>query len=58
VNQASVRKDDLLDLKVELPALSEQRRIAGRLEEADLLRRTRRYALQLTDTFLHEAFSG
>ena len=56
VNQASVRKDDLLDLSIELPELSEQRRIAERLAEADRLRRTRRYALELSDTFLPAAF--
>ncbi len=39
-----------------LPELSEQRRIAGRLEQADRLVRTRRYALELTDTFLPAAF--
>ncbi len=40
----------------------EQRRIAGRLEQADRLVRTRRYALELTDTFLpatfHELFGN
>jgi len=56
VNQASVRKDDLLDLQMSLPELSEQRRIAERLERADRLCRTRRYALELTDTFLPAAF--
>ena len=38
------------------PRLSEQRRIAGQLEQADRLRRTRRYALELSDTFLPAAF--
>lgn len=56
VNQASVRKDDLLDLLMSLPELPEQQRIAGRLEEANRLRRTRRYALELTNTFLPAAF--
>src|SRR5271166_4860619 len=41
---------------IPLPVISEQRRIAGRLEQADRLRRTRRYALELTDTFLPSAF--
>jgi type I restriction enzyme S subunit len=58
VNQASVRKGDLLDLQMSLPELSEQRRIAGRLEQANRLCRTRRYALELTDTLLPAAFLG
>jgi type I restriction enzyme S subunit len=41
---------------IPLPEMSEQRRIARRLEQADRLRRTRRYALELTDTFLPAAF--
>jgi len=56
VNQASVRKEDLLDLCVELPPLPEQRRIAGVLDQADRLRRTRRYALELSDNFLKAVF--
>ena len=36
--------------------MSEQQRIAGRLEQADRLCRTRRYALELADTFLPAAF--
>jgi type I restriction enzyme S subunit len=43
-------------MQIPLPPLSEQRRIAGQLEQADRLRRTRRYALELTDTFLPAAF--
>jgi type I restriction enzyme S subunit len=39
-----------------LPELPEQRRITRQLEQADRLRRTRRYALELTDTFLPAAF--
>ena len=46
----------LRDYEVELPDLTEQRQIAGQLEQADRLRRTRRYALELTDTFLPAAF--
>lgn len=56
VNQASVRKDDLLDLRIKLPSLTEQKRIANLLNQADRLRRTRRYALELSDTFLPSAF--
>jgi type I restriction enzyme S subunit len=36
--------------------LAEQRRIAEQLEQADRLRRSRRYALELTDTFPPAAF--
>jgi type I restriction enzyme S subunit len=38
--------------------MPEQRLIAAQLEQADRLRRTRRYALELTDTFLPAAFLG
>jgi type I restriction enzyme S subunit len=41
---------------IPLPDMPEQRQIAGRLEQADRLRRTRRYALELTDTLLPAAF--
>ena len=47
---------DLKEISIPLPDLPEQRRIAGRLERADRLRRTRRYALKLTNTFLPAAF--
>jgi type I restriction enzyme S subunit len=47
---------DVADIQLALPDLSQQRQIAGRLEQADRLRRTRRYALELTDTFLPAAF--
>ena len=38
------------------PCHAEQRRIETQLEEADRLRRARRYALELSDTFLPAAF--
>ena len=46
----------LESIGISLPSLSEQQRIAGLLEQADRLRRTRRYALELSDTFLPAAF--
>jgi type I restriction enzyme S subunit len=52
----AVTDNDILETRIPLREMSEQRRIAGRLEQADRLRRTRRYALELTDTFLPAAF--
>uniref|UniRef100_A0ACD5GZ52 Restriction endonuclease subunit S n=1 Tax=Desertifilum tharense IPPAS B-1220 TaxID=1781255 RepID=A0ACD5GZ52_9CYAN len=56
VNQATVRKEDLLNLKICLPPIDEQKRIAAIAQKADRLRRTRRYALQLSDTYLQSVF--
>lgn len=50
------RPAQVADIEVPLPSLSEQRRIAERLEQADRLCRTRRYAIELTDNFLPAAF--
>ena len=50
------RPAHVADIEVPFPSLSGQRRIAERLEQADRLRRTRRYALELTDNFLPAAF--
>jgi type I restriction enzyme S subunit len=52
----NISQDGLGSVEVPLPDLTEQRRIAGELERADGLRRTRRYALELADTFLPAAF--
>jgi len=56
VNQASVRKEDLLALRVPLPPLPEQRRIATILDKADAARRKRQQTLDLADQFLRAAF--
>lgn len=47
---------DLKKVGIPLPDLIGQRRMAEELEQADRLRRTRRYALELIDTFLPAAF--
>ena len=46
----------LKECVIPLPALPEQKRIAALLEKADGLRRRRRYARQLSDTFLQSVF--
>jgi len=54
--QKRVPSSYLETVKLPLPDLSEQKRIVGLLGHADRLRRTRRYALELSDTFLPAAF--
>jgi len=56
VNQAAVRKEDLLALKLFLPPLPEQQKIAAILKKADQIRRLRRYARQLSDGYLQSVF--
>jgi type I restriction enzyme S subunit len=46
----------LRECSIPLPEMSEQQRIAGQLEQADRLCRTRRYALELTASFVPAAF--
>ncbi len=46
----------LQEFTFELPSLSEQQQIVAKLEQADRLRRTRRYALELSDACLPAAF--
>ncbi len=48
--------EDLKQSEIELPALPEQHRIAAILDRADRLRRTRRYAAQLSESFLQAVF--
>ena len=52
----SISQEHIESVSLFLPDLSEQKRIAGRLEQVDRLRRARRYALELGDTFLPAAF--
>ena len=52
----AINRDDLEETQIPLLPLSEQQRIAGQLEQVDRLRCTRRYALELSDTFLPAAF--
>jgi type I restriction enzyme S subunit len=56
VAQAGIYLEALNEIKIPLPPLSEQVRITALIDKADRLRRTRRYALELTDTFLPAAF--
>ncbi|MBI5651444.1 MAG: restriction endonuclease subunit S [Chloroflexi bacterium] len=51
-----VNRNALEELALEFPSLPEQLRIAALLDKADHLRRTRRYAAQLSDTFLQAVF--
>lgn len=51
-----LNRDDAYEQHILFPDVPEQERIAALLDQADRLRRTRRYALELTDTFLPAAF--
>ena len=55
-NISNLRVSELLDLEVPVPPHSEQRRLAGLLDRADRLRRLRRYALELSETYLRSVF--
>lgn len=52
----SISQENIESVSLSLPDLLEQKRIAAQLEQADRLRRTRRYALELSDNFLPAAF--
>ncbi len=54
--QASVNSTDIRNLEIVLPPLEKQRRIADIAMRADRLRRTRRYAQQLSDSYLQSVF--
>ena len=56
VNQATVNRDSLLGLRIPLPSLPEQRRIAEVLDRAEALRAKRRAALAQLDTLTQALF--
>lgn len=51
-----LNRDDAYEQRIPFPDVPEQERIAALLDQADRLRCTRRYALELTETFLPAAF--
>jgi len=53
---ATLNKEKLQSLKIPLPPLKEQKRIAAILDKADNLRRKRQQAIQLADEFLRAVF--
>ena len=52
----NVSATEIESIKIPLPPLDEQKRIAAILEEADHARRTRRFTQSVSDTFLQEVF--
>jgi type I restriction enzyme, S subunit len=56
VTQKFVSLQVLRDLKIPLPPLEEQKRIAKIAGKCDRLRRTRRYTQQLSETYLQSVF--
>jgi type I restriction enzyme, S subunit len=56
VNQASIRREDLLGLMLSLPSVPEQHRIATILNKADVLRTRRREAVAKLDCLLQSVF--
>ena len=54
--QPGVNSSKLKELKVPLPPLAEQKRIAAILDKADALRRKRQQAIDLADQFLRSVF--
>ena len=53
---ATLNKAKLAELRIPLPPLDEQKRIAAILDKADGLRRNREKAIELTDTLLRSIF--
>jgi type I restriction enzyme, S subunit len=52
----SIALEGIAEVRIPLPAIPVQRRIAELLDKADQLRRMRRYALELSDQFLPALF--
>lgn len=52
----NIRKSELDSVKIPFPSFEEQRRIAGILDKADVIRRKREQALILADVFLKSVF--
>jgi len=55
-NISNMSIERALQLKIPLPPLPEQKRIAAILDKADAIRRKRKQVLDLTDTFLRSTF--
>ncbi len=53
---SELSKEIIEEFRIPLPPLPEQQRIAALLDKADRLRRLRRYALELSDTYLQSVF--
>jgi len=51
-----LNRDDAYEKKLAFPPLAEQKRIAALLGKVDRLRRSRRYAQELSDSFLQSVF--
>ena len=54
--QGNISPSSIAQIPIPLPPLPEQRRIAAILDKADVVRRKRREAIQLTEEFLRSAF--
>ena len=54
--QANINLELLRPIKIPLPPIAEQKRIATIAQKADRLRRTRRYTLELSDSYLRSVF--
>lgn len=54
--QAGFNKDDLAKLKIYLPSLNEQVKIASVLDLSDAIRKKREQTIKLADDFLHTKF--
>lgn len=53
---AELNKEMFESVQIPVPPLDEQKRIAAQLDKADRLRRTRRYAQELSSSFLQSVF--